>query len=60
MNDKIDSRIEGYEAYINGADESKNPYDVNDNKYFAWNDGWQEARSTDQDFYAEESERMEP
>lgn len=34
---------EGFEAYGDGEDESKNPYPPSDDKHLSWNDGWAQA-----------------
>lgn len=33
----------GYDAYLSGTDESKNPYPTTDDRHLSWNDGWAEA-----------------
>lgn len=40
MTDETDVFAEGYDAYLAGTDESRNPYDPETDEHLSWNDGW--------------------
>lgn len=45
MNDTDDPFYQGYDAYLAGIDQVKNPYDVTTDfdNHCSWNDGWEAA-----------------
>lgn len=52
MTDRIDTDpyAEGADAWLSGAPETANPYDIGEGAYLEWNDGWLSMQEAEDDF----------